>query len=74
MLRWFLERHFAPLQYEYLWADGVKVVKPIRLTAPEYINALCDWIESQVRLFCSASCTYKPSLSMPQAAAIAHAL
>ncbi len=36
------------LQYEYLWADGVKVVKPIRLTAPEYINTLCDWIESQV--------------------------
>jgi hypothetical protein len=35
-------------QYEYLWADGVKVVKPVRLTAPEYINALCDWIESQV--------------------------
>ena len=26
------------------------MVKPIRLTAPEYINALCDWIESQVRL------------------------
>ena len=25
------------------------MVKPIRLTAPEYINALCDWIESQVR-------------------------
>jgi hypothetical protein len=35
-------------QYEYLWADGVRVKKPIRLTAPEYINALCDWIESQV--------------------------
>ena len=39
------------LQYEYLWADGVKVVKPVRLTAPEYINALCDWIESQVCRF-----------------------
>ena len=38
------------LQYEYLWADGVKVKKPIRLTAPEYINALCDWIESQAGL------------------------
>ena len=35
------------MQYEYLWADGVKVKKPLRLTAPEYINALCDWIESQ---------------------------
>lgn len=37
------------MQYEYLWADGVKVKKPVRLTAPEYINALCDWIETQVR-------------------------
>jgi len=35
------------LQYEYLWADGVKVKKPTRLSAPEYINNLFDWIESQ---------------------------
>ncbi|CAL8463084.1 g2618 [Coccomyxa elongata] len=35
-------------KYEYLWADGVKVKKPVRLTAPEYINALCDWIETQI--------------------------
>lgn len=36
------------LQYEYLWADGVKVKKPTRLPAPEYVNNLFDWIESQV--------------------------
>ena len=36
------------VQYEYLWADGVKVKKPIKLTAPQYINALFDWIEDQV--------------------------
>ena len=36
------------MQYEYLWADGVKVKKPTRLSAPEYINNLFDWIESQV--------------------------
>lgn len=36
-------------QYEYLWADGVKVKKPVRLSAPEYINKLYDWIEEQVR-------------------------
>ena len=35
------------LQYEYLWADGVKVKRPTRLSAPEYINNLFDWIESQ---------------------------
>jgi len=35
-------------QYEYLWADGLKVRKPVRLAAPDYINALFDWIEAQV--------------------------
>ena len=43
-----LRRLCAP-QYEYLWADGLKVKKPVRLAAPEYINALFDWIETQVR-------------------------
>ena len=36
------------MQYEYLWADGVKVKKPTRLSSPAYINNLFDWIESQV--------------------------
>lgn len=40
--------HIGLMQYEYLWADGVKVKKPTRLSAPEYINNLFDWIESQV--------------------------
>lgn len=35
-------------KYEYLWADGVKIKKPIRLSAPEYINKLFDWIEEQI--------------------------
>jgi Mob1/phocein family len=41
------------LQYEYLWADGVKVKKPVKLTAPQYIEALFDWIDEQV---CRATC------------------
>lgn len=36
-------------QYEYLWADGVKYKKPVRLSAPEYVDKLFDWIEDQVR-------------------------
>lgn len=36
------------LQYEYLWADGVKYKKPVRLSAPEYVDKLFDWIEDQV--------------------------
>eukprot|EP00884_Botryococcus_braunii_P021987 jgi/Botrbrau1/8472/Bobra.0237s0089.2 len=35
-------------KYEYLWADNVKVKKPIRLTAQDYTNALFDWIEAQL--------------------------
>lgn len=38
----------AGTKYEYLWADGVKVKKPVRLSAPEYINKLFDWIEEQI--------------------------
>lgn len=37
-------------QYEYLWADGVKVKTPLKLSAPDYINCLFDWVEDQVRL------------------------
>lgn len=39
----------AALQYEYLWADGVKYKKPVRLSAPEYVDKLFDWVEAQVR-------------------------
>ncbi len=40
--------HSPASQYEYLWADGVKIKKPVRLSAPEYIDKLFDWIEAQV--------------------------
>lgn len=33
--------------YEYLWADGVDVVKPIKVSAPEYVDRLMTWIEGQ---------------------------
>uniref|UniRef100_A0A7S0UJX8 Uncharacterized protein n=1 Tax=Polytomella parva TaxID=51329 RepID=A0A7S0UJX8_9CHLO len=35
-------------KYEYLWADGVKYKKPVRLSAPDYISKLFDWIDEQV--------------------------
>lgn len=35
-------------QYEYLWADGVRVKTPIKLSAPDYINELFDWVEEQL--------------------------
>jgi len=34
--------------YEYLWADGVKVKKPIQVSAPEYVDLLMSWVETQL--------------------------
>ena len=33
----------------YKWADGVKVIKAIDVTAPQYVKYLNEWIEWQVR-------------------------
>lgn len=38
----------AGQQYEYLWADGVKVKKPIKVSAPEYVDLLMSWVETQL--------------------------
>uniref|UniRef100_A0A7S0R1G3 MOB kinase activator-like 1A n=1 Tax=Pyramimonas obovata TaxID=1411642 RepID=A0A7S0R1G3_9CHLO len=35
-------------KYEYRWADGVKVKKPIECSAPEYVEYLMEWIECQL--------------------------
>ena len=35
-------------KYEYLWADGVKVRKPIKVSAPEYVDLLMAWVGAQL--------------------------
>lgn len=35
-------------KFEYLWADGAKYKKPTQLPAPQYINLLMDWVETQI--------------------------
>lgn len=35
-------------KYEYRWADGVKIKKPIQCSAPRYIEYLMEWVENQV--------------------------
>lgn len=35
-------------KYEYLWADGVKIVKPVLLSAPDYVDHLMTWVEEQI--------------------------
>jgi MOB kinase activator 1 len=32
-------------KYEYLWADGVKVKRPIKVSAPEYVDYLMTWVQ-----------------------------
>lgn len=38
----------AGTKYEYLWADGKEVKKPIRVSAPEYVDLLMKWIEELI--------------------------
>ncbi|EAY90415.1 MOB kinase activator-like 1A [Oryza sativa Japonica Group] len=35
-------------KYEYRWADGMKVKKPVQVSAPKYVEYLMDWVESQL--------------------------
>lgn len=38
----------ASAQFEYLWCDNQKIKKPIKCTAPEYVDYLMSWVESQL--------------------------
>lgn len=35
-------------RFEYLWADAVKVKKPVKVSAPEYVDLLMSWVETQL--------------------------
>lgn len=35
-------------RFEYRWADGVQIKKPIEVSAPKYVDYLMDWIELQL--------------------------
>lgn len=35
-------------RYEYRWADGVQIKKPIEVSAPKYVEYLMEWVESQL--------------------------
>lgn len=35
-------------KYEYLWADGQAVKKPIKCSAPQYIDYLMTWVQDQL--------------------------
>lgn len=35
-------------KYEYHWADGQVIKKPIKCSAPRYIDYLMNWVQSQI--------------------------
>lgn len=35
-------------KFEYLWADGASVKKPIKCSAPKYIDYLMTWVQDQL--------------------------
>lgn len=35
-------------KFEYRWADGVQIKKPIEVSAPKYVEYLMDWIDVQL--------------------------
>jgi len=35
-------------KYEYHWADGHQIKKPIKCSAPEYIDFLMSWVQDQL--------------------------
>jgi MOB kinase activator 1 len=38
----------AGSKYEYLWADGAQVTKPVKVPACEYVDLLLTWIDGQL--------------------------
>lgn len=37
-----------PPGFEYRWADGVNIVKPMRCSSPEYVDYVMTWVEDQI--------------------------
>eukprot|EP01102_Stenamoeba_stenopodia_P009798 TRINITY_DN2901_c0_g2_i1.p1 TRINITY_DN2901_c0_g2~~TRINITY_DN2901_c0_g2_i1.p1 ORF type:complete len:217 (+),score=30.23 TRINITY_DN2901_c0_g2_i1:396-1046(+) len=35
-------------KYEYQWADGTNIKKPIKVSAPEYVEYLMSWVQQQL--------------------------
>lgn len=43
----------AGRRFEYLWADGVKYIKPVKLAAPDYVQHLMSWVEKMLEPYVS---------------------
>ena len=38
----------AGKKYEYHWADGTTIKKPIKCSAPKYIDYMMTWVQDQL--------------------------
>eukprot|EP00842_Homolaphlyctis_polyrhiza_P005174 jgi/Hompol1/5658/HPOL_004611-RA len=38
----------AGAKYEYHWCDGVQFKKPVKVSAPEYVDYMMTWVQSQL--------------------------
>lgn len=57
----------ATCRYEYHWADGTNIKKPIKCSAPKYIDYLMTWVQDQLddeTLFPSKIGTLRVRLSL----------
>jgi len=43
---YFVFVNFHDFRYEYLWADGETIKKPIKVSAPDYVDYLMTWVQS----------------------------
>ncbi|KAI8821068.1 Mob1/phocein [Fimicolochytrium jonesii] len=48
-------------RYEYLWADGITISKPIKCSASEYVEHLLAWVDTQL----DDENTFPPTDSFP---------
>lgn len=39
---------YVSCRYEYHWADGTNIKKPIKCSAPKYIDYLMTWVQDQL--------------------------
>ena len=49
----FCTEEFCPVmsagpKFEYHWADGVQVTKPIKVSAPKYVDYLMTWVQGML--------------------------
>jgi MOB kinase activator 1 len=38
----------AGSKYEFQWCDGVKFKKPVKMSAPEYVDHLMTWVQKHI--------------------------